>query len=295
MAHSYDQTLIQRMGFADPDRRSPAHDDACIQIATEPERFVRAVKELRFLRNGKCDLEVPLQKGEGKYASTVGFIDAMVTWETAKEDYSINKPRHYCSMGYGSDRCSNDIKQSDEKIEKIIAGNYPHEDSSKWVKQLDDGWQSVDSYAREIDSFNKKLEFNREHRATYGNVPCVNDTDPRPPKRIVARTNGRLRNEQYLLKSIIEGKQHVECEGPIPVAGPASSWHRGHYVLVEVKTNISNIGDLLRQMNLYREYKQYHNGTAISDYVIWSLDPVDFKFAKLLAQQGYILIAGPLP
>lgn len=166
MAHSYDQTLIQRMGFADPDRRSPAHDDACIQIATDPERFARAVRERLDVREARCDLEVPLQKGDGKYASTVGFIDAMVTWCAGLSEVSAP------ALGF------------------------------RWV-----------------------------------------------------------------------GGKHY----------PVSS------MLVEVKTKIPAFGDLLRQMNLYREYRR------VDEYVVWSLDPADSKYAKLLAGQGYRLLAGELP
>jgi len=196
MAHSYDQTLLQRMGFADPDRRSPAHDDACVQIATEPERFIRAVRERLGVREARCDLEVPLQKGEGKYASTVGFIDAMVMWTNASEQAPV--PR------YSSRR----VGRYDEKF-----------------------WMATG-------------------------------------------------------------------------------------MLVEVKTSIDGIGNLLRQMNLYREYKKTHSAifvdekgathkqddgsqftyeTYVDDYVIWSLNPTDSKYTKLLSQQGYHLIAGPLP
>lgn len=294
MTHSYDQTLIQRLGFSDPDRKLPAHDDACIEIATDPERFIRAVKELRFLRNGKCDLEVPLQKGDGKYASTVGFIDAIVTWETAKENYSINNLKSYCSRGYDHNRCSNDVKRSEDEIERILGGNYPREETSKWVKGSGvSWWQSEEDYTRSIANYKETIKRNHEHRAKYGNV--FGYEDPIHPAKIVARTNGKLLNEQHLLGKIIERKQHIECDGPVPISGPASLyWYPDISILVEVKTKISNVGDILRQMNLYREYKQHHNGGRISDYIIWSLDRSDSKYAKLLSQQGYTLIAGSL-
>lgn len=244
MAHSYDQTLIQRMGFADPDRRSPAHDDACIQIATEPERFVRTVKELRFLRNGRCELEVPLQKGEGKYATTVGFIDAMVMYETGNEDYSINRLMHYCNMGWSHDECTKRRIIRAEHVEK----------AARLGKEIHD----------------------------YVNSHSVPNW---------------LRSQ--LIKSVDD--PHVGCEDPTPCSGPAAlNWHASS-ALIEVKTRVENLGFLLRQMNLYREYKKDHgrdrygSTIAISDYVIWSLDPADSKYTKLLAQQGYTLIAGQLP
>lgn len=167
MSHSYDQTLIQRLGFSDPDRRLPAHDDACVEIATDPGRFLRGVIERPGITDVRCELEKPLQKGDGKYASTVGFIDAVVTW---LEPYN------------GSD--------------------------------------DYDGFSRIKDA--------------SGN--------------------------------------------PLGVLS----------MLIEVKTKVDGVGNLLRQMNLYRQYMRCFR------YVIWSLDPADDRFAKLLAQQGYHLIAGPL-
>jgi hypothetical protein len=183
MAHSYDNTLLQRMGFSDPDRRTPQHDDACIEIATDPERFVRAVKERIGVQYASCKLEVPLQKGDGKYASTIGFIDAVIEWRN-----SIDGQR------------------------------------------------------------------------------------PEPRCRCVTRS------------------QREECVCLVPVSGPLALGWMSSTMLVEVKTKIDSVGNLLRQMNLYREYRPH-----VDEYVIWSLDPADTRYAGLLFQQGYQLIAGPLP
>ena len=190
MSHSYDNTLLQRMGFSDPDRRTPAHDDACVQIASEPERFVRIVRDRVGVRYVQCGLELPLQKGEGKYASTVGFIDALVEWNDALD---IKWP-------YGAD-----------------------------------GW-----------------------RCTCGFINC--------------------RQERCSCVELLSG--------PNPLEWPRAA------MLVEVKTCIQSIGDLLRQMNLYREYKRDHNRVPINEYVVWSLNADDARYGKLLEQQGYRLVAG---
>jgi len=166
MTHSYDNTLLQRMGFADPDRRTPAHGDACIEIASDAERFLRALCPRLGVRDARCQLEVPLQQGEGKYATTVGFIDCLITWCGPCNGYSA------------------------------VNGLYEIENGVVWSRLS---------------------------------------------------------------------------------------------TLVEVKTKIHSIGDLLRQMNLYREYRQ------CDEYVIWSLDSADSRFATLLEQQGYTLLVGAMP
>lgn len=82
MTHSYDRTLLATLGFADPDRRTSDHDLACEYLRTSPgvmERLVRTcvppdVKGLKW----ESRREVPISKGEGKYKTTVGFIDVLV-------------------------------------------------------------------------------------------------------------------------------------------------------------------------------------------------------------------------
>ncbi|TMQ13055.1 MAG: hypothetical protein E6J90_11280 [Deltaproteobacteria bacterium] len=180
MTHSFDHTLLQRMGFADPDRRTPAHDDACIQIASDPDRFLRAVSNRLGIRNARCGLEVPLQKGDGKYATTVGFLDAFIAWSETFEDH--------------------------------------------------DWWCNAD---------------------------CI----------CHARTCTCQRTSV----------------GPNPLRWADVS------MVVEVKTRITSLGDLLRQVNLYREYRK------ADEYVVWSLSHEDGRYAKLLGDQGYVLLAGALP
>src|SRR4029077_18978947 len=103
--HAYDRTLIASLGFADPDKGEPLHDLACAYIA-EP-KVVRALfraepaKKIRMRDHYNGDgrrfdgvigqkttygaqLEVPLLKGRGRYQTTVGFLDALLTRETAQ-------------------------------------------------------------------------------------------------------------------------------------------------------------------------------------------------------------------
>jgi hypothetical protein len=182
MSHSYDSTLLQRMGFRDEDRKTPAHDRACIAIATDPIAFL-ALLGFPESKSPRVLLEHPLQKGEGKYASTVGFIDALTEWHVERPDFKCTKPH---------------------------------------------------------------------------------------PERVFSRCS----------------------------ACTDSVYHEPRVALVEVKTKIVSIGDLLRQMNLYREYKAQHliggyRRIDVNPFVVWSLDPEDAAFGPLLQSQGYQLIVGP--
>lgn len=165
MSHSHDATLLQRMGFRDPDRGSSRHDVACAALAAHPDDLLSLDLRLE-VKDITVRLEVPLQKGSGQYASTIGFIDAFVEWSELGEHVSCRvRPDH-------DDLCPN-----------CVVGRY---------------------------------------------------------------------------------------------------WSRKS-MLVEVKTKIDSLGDLLRQMNLYREYKR------ADEYFVWSLDSGDIGHAALLRGQGYRL------
>lgn len=110
--HAHDRTLLSRLGFADPDKRDPLHDLACqyLALAENHERLARLVaqvawqteqRHLGYCRNpllsegepyeecefrytssieslvlGHPSLEFPISKGDGRFRTTIGFLDA---------------------------------------------------------------------------------------------------------------------------------------------------------------------------------------------------------------------------
>lgn len=86
--HSHDRTLLAKLGFADPDKKNPDHDLACLYLR-DPETMDRLAKwfadqaeKSGNYRNAKVTvkttLEYHLQKGAGEYATTIGFADAII-------------------------------------------------------------------------------------------------------------------------------------------------------------------------------------------------------------------------
>lgn len=91
-----DRTLLASLGFADGDKRDGRHELAC-QYMARPE-IAQAVilttvgsylpEGWRFLAKnyGGSQFERPLNKGEGKYRTTVGFIDLIYKYGLTATD-----------------------------------------------------------------------------------------------------------------------------------------------------------------------------------------------------------------
>lgn len=81
---SSNRTLLAKLGFADKDRTSPRHDLACAYIAQNEEVLKRVMQAalpapLRCLAASAIP-EHHVTKGEGKYSTTVGFVDVYATF-----------------------------------------------------------------------------------------------------------------------------------------------------------------------------------------------------------------------
>ncbi len=118
MTRATDRTLIASLGFADPDRQTITHSLAC-QYLTRPEtaqNVWRAVRPELFrhiddkpTREGQrqwsgivsTDTEVQIMKGTGKYATTIGFLDAVIDGgideSEVKSEKTIDEPALYAT------------------------------------------------------------------------------------------------------------------------------------------------------------------------------------------------------
>lgn len=77
--HSHARTLLAKMGFADADRKSPRHDLACIYIALRKNILMATIQAAMpggvTVEDASAELEFQFSKGEGKYSTTVGWVD----------------------------------------------------------------------------------------------------------------------------------------------------------------------------------------------------------------------------
>jgi hypothetical protein len=118
--HVHDRTLLASLGFADKDKQDPTHDLAC-QYVGQSEILVKLATRLmqekaakkvfdnlrfrveRFLPDvpdvAPARFEVMIQKGEGKYRSTIGFVDLMFSFEARCEMVGVAKVANESGQG----------------------------------------------------------------------------------------------------------------------------------------------------------------------------------------------------
>jgi len=90
--HSFDRTLLAKLGFQDPDRtgvNSTRHDEIAValldlEVATRILKLV--CKDKDSVKAVAVKLEVPISKGDGQYKTTIGFMDAAI-WGTSPWSY----------------------------------------------------------------------------------------------------------------------------------------------------------------------------------------------------------------
>lgn len=82
------RTLLAKLGFADADRKNPRHDRVCNYLCLRPEALSKTIAAatrfpVRVSAEGVPEYQV--LKGEGKYATTVGFVDVFARFEARAE------------------------------------------------------------------------------------------------------------------------------------------------------------------------------------------------------------------
>jgi hypothetical protein len=104
--HSHDRTLLARLGFADPDKKNIDHDAACMYVAQQDVANLVVTTAIErgpkwsadTMQDLNVDLlavrqEYHLQKGEGQYATTIGFIDVIAHARCSCKDKATAQPR----------------------------------------------------------------------------------------------------------------------------------------------------------------------------------------------------------
>jgi len=123
---THERTMLARLGFADPDRREPLHDQAC-QYLTSRQMTTRLARLLgvehgplpwrrdrgdrlriamlaqRIVR-ARANIEVEISKGQDRYRTTIGFADVVLEFDLQVEQ---THAQERCRQWHGLQRqCS---------------------------------------------------------------------------------------------------------------------------------------------------------------------------------------------
>jgi hypothetical protein len=190
---AHDRTLLANLAFADPDKKDPLHDLACQYVAQPSvvEAMGLKVRDCPVVALGGGILECPISKGEGKYKTTIGFLDARI-------------PVGFRYQAFDSKCVRKEVFSDQEEAKKI--------------------WQSNDSIS------NGKMGLLDKDKYLRGPYDCG-------PKTIGDYPN-------YTWEVPIFEKF------PTGIAVASLDWT----LCVEVKIKPIGLGEVLRQINLYREY-----------------------------------------
>lgn len=82
MTRQADQTLLARLGFADPDKQDSRHDSICQIIATDAQSIIDKISTQDPWKVSDVEMERIVTKGIGQYKTHIGFIDvSMRIWK----------------------------------------------------------------------------------------------------------------------------------------------------------------------------------------------------------------------
>ncbi len=132
-----DNTMMTRFGFADLDRKLPEHDIACQYIGQQDVLQKMAAQLIETVKQKTIDAsrlvcsvgyERPVSKGEGKYKTTIGFIDVVAhIWH-----YGYAKRIDHRVSGIEDRRQINDRRKNRHEYDFSFDSRYNNIGTMEW-------------------------------------------------------------------------------------------------------------------------------------------------------------------
>ena len=251
MAHAHDRTLLSSLAFGDPDKKDPLHDLGCQYIARpevmsamgmthahsfkaspfdgwekhptsekywfkgqevllETEIASRPGQDVSLdlpIKAGRATFDSMLVKGEGKYATTIGFIDVVVS-RYVEFFGCVVKAKGYRIFG-----------TQEEAVQYINSWGYAYVEGKI-------------SKVCAVTEANLKREVLHDWR----------EQERITQEMLTAPSPEGWRTPNFLTVSDRHTREDISL------------------LFVEVKIKEVSLGDVLRQVNLYRGYAQLHYG-----------------------------------
>ncbi len=249
MAHAHDRTLLASLAFADPDKKDPLHDLGCQYMARPEVMDALGLKCLHMFRVSPFDgwaphptqpkmwyreQEVLSEEELAKRPGSVVSREVPIRTEAARFDSMLTK-------GHG--QYATTIGFIDVILIRQVEflGVMPQFEGTKTFANEDEAYAYKKLYSEIDDIRVKHLVRVTENDFKYSlNVSTIRE-------RI---------EEEKLTTPVPEG-----WRVPIVRMMPAQCTARTSALFIEVKINEVSLGDVLRQVNLYRSYADLSAGS----------------------------------
>jgi hypothetical protein len=256
VAHSHDRTLLARLGFADPDKREPRHDLACQHLALPEnhERLARMMAEPMWAKSAG-----PGKRVDRVYCPHVGGdVNRTFRFERTFERLAPLAPALEVLIGKGEDQYRTTVGFLDAVL--------PFTFVEVRRGEFDGAWVAAEHIEARVPKYNprdadgrvkvERCDLPEEHRTAF-------------PARGV------------YVEARVEGNGFI-CSVPLYRASSrAASEEEIHKsrIAVEVKIGRVGVGEVLRQIGLYREHMRSAYWVVAAPYTLDATDLATLRAA----------------
>ena len=292
MAEPKAKTLQQKLGFFDEDLKSPVHDDILKwldkNILTIIHHFYRVkdwnedgIKQLENIANEavKNTIEkdsVKIQNLENEIVYEKSKLEEInsnlkISEAKLKKGESLNYSE---TIEYIQSRLNSVNKNIDTKTEEL----------NKLIRKLEKlhNWNGLGEppTRNEVVIIDNKWEFPVTSRSSNSNSGYVS------PKNIIgfidlkvtfSYTKLSLTGINFFEKYVSENLKLIQTNEKIDFKNGYSDGKLTHSFYIEVKTKINSLGELFRQLNMYKEY-------VVGDYIVVCPDETE---KEIIQNQGF--------
>ena len=292
MAEPKAKTLQQKLGFFDEDLKSPVHDDILKSldknILTIIHHFYRVkiwnddgVKQLENIAN-----EAVKNTIEKDFVKVQNIETELINENTKLEEYKDNLKTSEAKLKKGEHlNYSETIEYIQSRLNSInnnIATKT--EEFNKLTSKLEklNKWNGLGEppTRKEVIIIDNKWEFPVTSRSSSSNSGYVS------PKNIVgfidlkitfSYTKLSLTGINFFEKYVSENLKWTQTNEKIDFKNGYSDGKLTHSFYIEVKTKINSLGELFRQLNMYKEY-------VAGDYIVVCPDETE---KEIIQNQGF--------
>ena len=290
MAEPKAKTLQQKLGFFDEDLKSPVHDDILKWLDNNLIDFIYEIYDLREWHKGKVEQQKKL--AERIFSDNINGSESSIVTLNEEKTILINELPELQK------------EYSDQLIDEEKSSDYDYSPSRFTLRKIDANKKRLEEIETEIEEINARLITLKEWNG-LGELPTrckikiidnpwefpvtsqssISGTGYRSGKNIVGFIDLKVTFEytQLSLTGIdfhgnkIIGNVNWTQTKRKKIEDYTDKSLCEHTIFVEVKTKISSLGELFRQLRMYQEY-------VSDEFIIVCPDDTE---KKVIESQGY--------